>query len=124
MLKKLLLILLLASFLLAVLTYFFITPILPVATGYAVKKMCSCHFIADRTQESIQKDDLKKISGVGPVLEGKLNDMGIFTYAQVSKMTKEEYDLLDQLTGSFPGRAERDDWAKQATDLMNQNNDQ
>ncbi len=59
MLKKLLLILLLASFLLAVLTYFFITPILPVATGYAVKKMCSCHFIADRTQESIQKDDLK-----------------------------------------------------------------
>jgi molybdopterin-containing oxidoreductase family membrane subunit len=70
------------------------------------------------------KDDLKKISGVGPVLEGKLNDMGIFTYDQVSKMTKEEYDLLDQLTGSFPGRAERDDWAKQATELMNQKNDQ
>jgi molybdopterin-containing oxidoreductase family membrane subunit len=68
------------------------------------------------------KDDLKAISGVGPVLEGKLNDIGIFTYGQVSKMTKEEYDLLDELTGSFPGRAERDDWAGQAKELMNKSN--
>jgi predicted flap endonuclease-1-like 5' DNA nuclease len=68
------------------------------------------------------KDDLKVISGVGPVLEGKLNDIGIYTYGQVSKMTKEEYDLLDELTGSFPGRAERDDWAGQAKELMNKSN--
>ena len=63
------------------------------------------------------KDDLKVISGVGPVLENKLNEMGIYTYAQVSKMTKEDYDVLDALTGSFPGRAERDDWAGQAAKL-------
>jgi molybdopterin-containing oxidoreductase family membrane subunit len=68
------------------------------------------------------KDDLKVISGVGPVLEGKLNEIGIFTYGQVSKMTKEEYDLLDELTSSFPGRAERDDWAGQAKELMNKSN--
>jgi molybdopterin-containing oxidoreductase family membrane subunit len=68
------------------------------------------------------KDDLKVISGVGPVLEGKLNEIGIFTYEQVSKMTKEEYDLLDELTGSFQGRAERDDWAGQAKELMNKSN--
>ena len=68
------------------------------------------------------KDDLKAISGVGPVLEGKLNEIGIFTYEQVSKMTKEEYDVLDELTGSFPGRAERDDWAGQAKELMNKSN--
>jgi predicted flap endonuclease-1-like 5' DNA nuclease len=37
-------------------------------------------------------------------------------------MTKEEYDLLDELTGSFPGRAERDDWAGQAKELMNKSN--
>lgn len=30
----------------------------PIGTGYAAKKMCSCHFIAGRSQESIQKDDL------------------------------------------------------------------
>ncbi|TNE56243.1 MAG: hydrogenase [Bacteroidetes bacterium] len=68
------------------------------------------------------KDDLKAISGVGPVLEDKLNGIGIFTYEQVSKMTKEEYDLLDELTASFPGRAERDDWAGQAKELMNKSN--
>jgi len=32
-------------------------------------------------------------------------------------MTKKEYDLLDSITGSFPGRAERDDWAGQANTL-------
>ena len=66
-------------------------------------------------------DDLKKISGVGPKLEETLNEIGIYTFEQVSKMTKEEYDLLDSITGSFPGRAERDDWAAQARELMNNN---
>ena len=31
---------------------------IPIGTGYAAKKMCSCHFIAGRSQASIQKDDL------------------------------------------------------------------
>ena len=63
-------------------------------------------------------DDLKKISGVGPVLEKTLNSIGIYTYEQVSKMTKAEYELMDSITKKFPGRAERDDWAGQAKDLM------
>jgi molybdopterin-containing oxidoreductase family membrane subunit len=67
------------------------------------------------------KDDLKLISGVGPVLEGKLNEMGIYSFAQVSKMTSQDYEILDNLTGSFPGRAERDDWAGQAKGLMSGN---
>jgi molybdopterin-containing oxidoreductase family membrane subunit len=64
-------------------------------------------------------DDLKKISGVGPKMEGVLNSIGIYTFLQVSKMTKNEYDLLDSITESFPGRAERDDWAGQAKNLLN-----
>ncbi len=62
-------------------------------------------------------DDLKKIKGVGPKMEATLNQIGIYTFDQVSKMTKKEYDLLDSITGSFPGRAERDDWAGQAKNL-------
>jgi molybdopterin-containing oxidoreductase family membrane subunit len=64
-------------------------------------------------------DDLKLISGVGPVFEKTLNKIGIFTFEQVSKMTKAEYDLLDSLTEKFPGRAERDNWAGQAEELIN-----
>ncbi|MGV6860538.1 MAG: NrfD/PsrC family molybdoenzyme membrane anchor subunit [Putridiphycobacter sp.] len=69
-----------------------------------------------------QKDDLKLISGVGPKLEETLNGIGIFTFEQVSKMTKNEYDLLDSITKAFPGRAERDNWAAQAKELMNKQN--
>jgi small subunit ribosomal protein S1 len=62
-------------------------------------------------------DDLKLISGVGPVFEKTLNGIGIYNFAQIAKMTKAEYDILDGLTGKFPGRAERDDWAGQAKTL-------
>ena len=64
-------------------------------------------------------DDLKKINGIGPKMEEVLNSLGIYTYLQVSKMSKKEYDLLDEITGSFPGRAERDDWSGQAKNLIN-----
>jgi predicted flap endonuclease-1-like 5' DNA nuclease len=64
-------------------------------------------------------DDLKKINGIGPKMEEVLNSIGIYTFVQVSKMTKKEYDLLDSITGSFPGRAERDDWSGQAKKLIN-----
>ncbi|MCB0423926.1 MAG: molybdopterin oxidoreductase, partial [Mangrovimonas sp.] len=64
-------------------------------------------------------DELQKINGVGPKMEEALNSIGIYTFLQVSKMTKREYDLLDEITGSFPGRAERDDWSGQAKKLIN-----
>ena len=70
------------------------------------------------TADASEADDLKQISGVGPVLEKTLNSIGIYKFEQVSKMTSEEYNLLDSLTKSFPGRAERDNWAAQATELM------
>ncbi len=62
-------------------------------------------------------DDLKKVKGIGPKMEKTLNQIGIFTFAQVSRMSSTEYDLLDEITGSFPGRAQRDDWAGQAGKL-------
>ncbi|MEL6975597.1 MAG: molybdopterin oxidoreductase, partial [Bacteroidota bacterium] len=64
-------------------------------------------------------DDLKKVKGIGPLMEKTLNRIGIFSFLQVSKMTENEYNLLDSITGSFPGRAQRDDWAGQARTLIN-----
>ena len=64
-------------------------------------------------------DDLKKVKGIGPKMEQTLNQIGIFTFAQVSRMTATEYDMLDSITEAFPGRAQRDDWAGQAKTLNN-----
>ena len=64
-------------------------------------------------------DDLKKVKGIGPKMEQTLNQIGVFTFAQVSRMTGKEYDLLDSITEAFPGRAKRDDWAGQAKTLNN-----
>lgn len=66
-----------------------------------------------------KQDDLKLISGVGPKMEDKLHELGIYTFEQVSRMTDTEYDLLDSIIGEFPGRAKRDDWAGQASKLKN-----
>lgn len=63
-------------------------------------------------------DDLKQIKGVGPKLEGMLNEIGIYTFRQISKMGEEEYRLIDEALGAFQGRASRDKWAKQAQQLL------
>ncbi|NNM16084.1 MAG: 30S ribosomal protein S1, partial [Bacteroidia bacterium] len=44
------------------------------------------------------KDDLKKISGVGPVFEKKLNSIGIYTFEQVSKLKKAGIDAVEKIT--------------------------
>jgi len=63
-----------------------------------------------------EPDDLKKISGVGPVLEGKLHALGITKYAQVAAFTPEQIAQVDERL-SFKGRIERDEWLKQAAEL-------
>ncbi|MEM1318411.1 MAG: 50S ribosomal protein L21 [Pseudomonadota bacterium] len=63
-----------------------------------------------------EPDDLKKISGVGPVLEKKLNAFGVTKFSQVAALTKEEIEKLDDAL-SFKGRIERDEWTKQAAEL-------
>ncbi|MEO9457755.1 MAG: 50S ribosomal protein L21 [Lentilitoribacter sp.] len=61
-------------------------------------------------------DDLKKISGVGPVLEKKLNALGVTTFAQVAAMSRDDIEKLDDAL-SFKGRIDRDNWLEQAAEL-------
>lgn len=61
-------------------------------------------------------DDLKMISGVGPKIEGILNDLGIYTFAQIAGWKKAEREWVDGYL-KFAGRIERDDWVKQAKAL-------
>ncbi len=62
-------------------------------------------------------DDLKKITGVGPVLEKKLNGLGIYHYWQISSFTNEDIARIDEVL-SFKGRIERDEWLDQAKKLQ------
>ncbi len=80
------------------------------------KKAALMESLGTATEE--EKEDLKKIKGVGPKLESVLNSIGIYTFAQVSKMTVHEYDLVDSLLTTFKGRAKRDQWAEQAKAIL------
>jgi len=63
------------------------------------------------------KDDLKLINGVGPALEKKLNDLGIFTFKQVSEFDTDMVGTVNDAIEFFPGRVQRDDWVGQSKKL-------
>ncbi len=64
-----------------------------------------------------EKDDLKKIWGVGPYLEKKLNANGVYKFKDVARLTRVEIEELSEKIGAFPDRIERDDWVEQARKL-------
>ncbi len=61
-------------------------------------------------------DDLKLISGVGPKLEGVLNELGFWHFDQIAKWTEAEVAWVDSRL-KFKGRIARDNWIAQATEL-------
>ena len=58
-------------------------------------------------------DDLKLITGVGPVVERKLNAIGVTKWSQVAAMTPEDIAKLESSL-NFKGRVARDNWLAQA----------
>jgi predicted flap endonuclease-1-like 5' DNA nuclease len=64
------------------------------------------------------KDDLQTIKGIGPFIEEKLYALGIYTFSQVSKMTPEIEEEVNVAIEFFPGRVKRDEWARQAGELL------
>ncbi len=63
-----------------------------------------------------EADDLKRLKGVGPVLEGKLNEAGIFHFWQVAALNEGQIAGLEEEMG-FPGRITREEWLAQASAL-------
>ncbi|PTX56562.1 putative flap endonuclease-1-like 5' DNA nuclease [Litoreibacter ponti] len=58
-------------------------------------------------------DDLKLLKGVGPGLEGTLNELGFYHFDQIAKWGAGEIAWVDSRL-KFKGRIERDDWVSQA----------
>ncbi len=64
------------------------------------------------------KNDLSVIKGVGPFIEGKLNEIGIYTFEQISKFDDDFIELITDAIQFFPGRIKRDNWVGQAKKLL------
>ena len=66
-----------------------------------------------------EADDLKKIKGIGPKIEGQLHGLGVFTYAQIAAWTPDNVKWVDGYL-SFRGRIEREAWIEQAKTLASE----
>ena len=64
-------------------------------------------------KSATKKDDLKKISGVGPTIEKKLHNMGVTRYRQIANWKAADINKADDAL-NFKGRIKRENWVKQA----------
>ena len=58
-------------------------------------------------------DDLKRIRGVGVLVEKKLNALGVSSYEQVANWSAEDVERVSSVL-DFRGRIERENWIEQA----------
>jgi len=63
-----------------------------------------------------EKDKLSEIKGVGPKLEEKLNEAGIYHFDQIANWSEENIKWLEENT-VFAHRAQKDLWVRQAKTL-------
>jgi len=63
-------------------------------------------------------DDLKKIKGIAHKLEALLHSLGFYHFDQIANWTDEELAWVDYNLEGFKGRASRDEWIRQARELM------
>ncbi len=68
---------------------------------------------ADAARRPAAGDDLKRIRGIGVLIEKKLNAMGVTGYAQIANWSAGDIDKVSQML-DFKGRIERENWVEQA----------
>jgi len=58
-------------------------------------------------------DDLKRIKGIGAVIEKTLNKLGVYQFDQIANWNDNNCAWVDNFL-SFPGRIDRENWVEQA----------
>jgi len=61
-------------------------------------------------------DDLKRIKGVGLVIEETLNGLGIYQFTQIAEWDHDNVSWVENFL-AFPGRISREDWINQSNTL-------
>jgi predicted flap endonuclease-1-like 5' DNA nuclease len=67
----------------------------------------------NRVVRSPPAQDLKRIRGIGVLIERRLNAMQIVSYEQIANWTAEDIERVSR-TLDFKGRIERENWVEQA----------
>jgi predicted flap endonuclease-1-like 5' DNA nuclease len=62
-------------------------------------------------------NDLKRVKGIGPALERRLNELGVKSLADLADLPPGEVDRINAKL-DFPGRIQRERWVEQAKALI------
>lgn len=62
----------------------------------------------------LTRDDLARIRGVGAAGERRLNDVGVYRYADIAGLTPADEAALEEKLGADPGYIEQEQWREQA----------
>jgi predicted flap endonuclease-1-like 5' DNA nuclease len=84
-------------------------PAAPTSAAVASKETAS----AKPVSPDAGGDDLKRIRGIGILIEKRLNAAGVTTYNSIANWTSGDIDRISQ-TLDFKGRIERENWVEQA----------
>ena len=80
----------------------------------AVEDRSASHAATPVATAVVEPDDLEgEIEGIGPVIAGKLAELGVTTFRQIAEWTQDDIERFGDLI-EFPGRIEREDWVGQA----------
>jgi predicted flap endonuclease-1-like 5' DNA nuclease/chromosome segregation ATPase len=67
--------------------------------------------------KDIQKDDLQKINGIGPVFAQTLNKLGTYTFIQIARWKPEDIEKISKRLETDPERIKRENWIADAKKL-------
>ncbi|WP_299672166.1 50S ribosomal protein L21 [uncultured Polaribacter sp.] len=70
------------------------------------------------TATKAEADDLKEINGIGPAYADRLNEVGVYTYEQISKLKVADRKELSAIDGITRDKIESEEWVKQAKALL------
>jgi predicted flap endonuclease-1-like 5' DNA nuclease len=68
---------------------------------------------ARKVVRASQADDLKRIKGIGVMIEKKLNALGVATYEDIANWTSADIERISEQL-DFKGRIQRENWVEQA----------
>ena len=76
----------------------------------------SSHVIQSKSGngKDIQKDDLQKINGIGPVFAQTLNKLGTYTFIQIARWKPEDIEKISKKLETDPDRIKRENWMADA----------